>query len=167
MVQTGSLDERRKDTVLQGLYRMFNICSNKVLMLTLGKLISTSDLDQEFMKIKDDSIKMLAIILNCMKPTRATQIPEVNLTSDGAEEANESDEVIFEAEVPARPDIVFQCHFCGEQCSDAEDHQTHMAISHEGQPISRLNPSQIHNRISALTAECVSEIRRINAQFSL
>ena len=69
MVQTGSMDERQKDTIIQGLHRMFNICSNKVLMLNLGKLISTSDLDQEFMKIKDGSIKMLAIILNCMKAT--------------------------------------------------------------------------------------------------
>ena len=165
MVETGALDERQEATVLLGFNRMFHICSNKVLMLTLGRLISKSDLNQEFMKIEDGSIKMLAIILNRMKATQVTQVTEVNLTSMEAEGANESDEVIFEAEVSMSPDIVFQCHFCEEQCSDAEDHQTHMAISHGGQPISRLNSSQIFDRISDLTAECDREICKINAKF--
>ena len=69
LVQTVSMDERQKDIVKQGLHRMFNLCENQLLMLNLGKLISTSDLDQEFNKITDGSIKMLAVILNCMKAT--------------------------------------------------------------------------------------------------
>ena len=69
MVQTGSMDERQKDTIKQGLHRMYDLCENKVLMLNLGKLICTSDLDQEFDKISDGSIKILAVILNCMKAT--------------------------------------------------------------------------------------------------
>ena len=69
LVQTESMDERQKDTIRQGLHRMYNLCENKVLMLNLGKLIPTSDLDQEFNKISDGSIKMLAVILNCMKAT--------------------------------------------------------------------------------------------------
>ena len=107
MVETGALDERQEATVLLGFNRMFNICSNKVLMLTLERLISKSDLNQEFMKVEDGSVKMLAIILNCMKATQVTQVTEVNLTSMEAEGANESDEVIFEAEVSMSPDIVF------------------------------------------------------------
>ncbi len=63
------MDERQKDTIKQGLHRMYDLCENKVLMLNLGKLICTSDLDQEFDKILDDSIKILAVILNCMKGT--------------------------------------------------------------------------------------------------
>ena len=69
LVQTESMDERQKDIVKQGLHRMFNLCENQLLMLNLGKLISMSDLDQEFNKITDSSIKMLAVILNCMKTT--------------------------------------------------------------------------------------------------
>ena len=69
LVQTESMDERQKDIVKQGLHRMFNLCENQLLMLNLGKLISMSDLDQEFNKITDGSIKMLAVILNCMKTT--------------------------------------------------------------------------------------------------
>ena len=68
-MQTESMDERQKDIVKQGLHRMFNLCENRLLMLNLGKLISMSDLDQEFNKITDSSIKMLAVILNCMKTT--------------------------------------------------------------------------------------------------
>ena len=69
LVQTESMDERQKDIVKQGLHRMFNLCENQLLMMNLGKLISMSDLDQEFNKITDSSIKMLAVILNCMKTT--------------------------------------------------------------------------------------------------
>ena len=69
LVQTESMDERQKDIVKQGLHRMFNLCENQLLMLNLGKLISMSDLDQEFNKITDSTIKMLAVILNCMKTT--------------------------------------------------------------------------------------------------
>ena len=69
LVQTESMDERQKDIIKQGLHRMFNLCENQLLMLNLGKLISMSDLDQEFNKITDSSIKMLAVILNCMKTT--------------------------------------------------------------------------------------------------
>ena len=69
LVQTESMDERQKDIVKQGLHRMFNLCENQLLMMNLGKLISMSDLDQEFNKITDGSIKMLAVILNCMKTT--------------------------------------------------------------------------------------------------
>ena len=69
LVQTESMDERQKDIVKQGLHRMFNLCENQLLMMNLGKLISMSDLDQEFNKITDSTIKMLAVILNCMKTT--------------------------------------------------------------------------------------------------
>ena len=69
LVQTESMDERQKDIVKQGLHRMFNLCENQLLMLNLGKLISMSDLDQEFNKITDCSIKMLSVILNSMKTT--------------------------------------------------------------------------------------------------
>ena len=69
LVQTGTMDELQKDIIKQGLHRMYNLCENKVLMLNLGKLICTSDLDQEFDKISDGCIKMLAVILNCMKAT--------------------------------------------------------------------------------------------------
>ena len=68
-MQTESMDERQKDIVKQGLHRMFNLCENQLLMLNLGKLISMSDLDQEFNKITDSTIEMLAVILNCMKTT--------------------------------------------------------------------------------------------------
>ena len=69
LVQTESMDERQKDIVKQGLHRMFNLCENQLLMMNLGKLISMSDLNQEFNKITDSTIKMLAVILNCMKTT--------------------------------------------------------------------------------------------------
>ena len=63
------MDERQTDIVKQGLYRMFNLCENRLLMLNLGKLISMHDLDHEFNKITDSSIKMLSVILNSMKTT--------------------------------------------------------------------------------------------------
>ena len=55
LVQTESMDERQKDIVKQGLHRMFNLCENQLLMLNLGKLISMSDLDQEFNKQSNKS----------------------------------------------------------------------------------------------------------------
>ena len=163
MVETGALDERQEATVLLGFNRMFHICSNKVLMLTLGRLISKSDLNQEFMKIEDGSSKMLAIILNRMKATQVTQVTEVNLTSM---EAGESDEVIFDGVIRKSPDVLFQCNFCEEQCKDAEDFQTHLACVHEEQGITRVNVSPHFDQISGLLAECNEAVRRVNAKFS-
>ena len=48
MVETGALDERQKANVLLGLHRMFEICSNKVLMLTLERFSSKGDLNEDW-----------------------------------------------------------------------------------------------------------------------
>ena len=126
MVEAGTLDERQQANMVSALTGMFNICSNKALMRTLRRFISKGGLNQTFMEIEDESIKILAVIMNHLKATQVTQVTEVNLTSM---EAGESDEMIFDGVIRKSPDVLFQCNFCEEQCKDAEDFQTHLACA--------------------------------------
>ena len=164
MVEAGTLEERQQANMVSALTEMFNICSNKALMRTLRRFISKGGLNQTFREIEDESIKILAVIMNHLKATQVTQVTEVNLTSM---EAGESDEVIFDGVIRKSPDVLFQCNFCDEQCKDAEDFQTHLACAHEEQGITRVNVSPHFDQISGVLTECNEAVRRVNAKFSL